>query len=456
MVDRKGSMMKKWLFLCFLCFVSLLNAQTLHDSWKGELNVSGVKLRLVLNIESDGKCTLDSPDQGAKGIPATLEYISTDSLSVSIAVIGARYDGKSINGQIQGVFRQAGQAFPLALQRGTVTLRRPQIPLPPFDYQTEEVEFVNENVGVVLSGTLTYPVGFEKTSGRKVPVVLMITGSGLQNRDEEIYEHKPFAVLADYLAKKGIASLRYDDRSVGKSKGSPKGMTTYTNYEDALSGVDFLKEMRCFDQIGVLGHSEGGTIALMLASRNKKKVDFVISMAGAALGGDSILMEQNYVALRMNGVSDKLAKDYCKVLKKVLLCDSKTDARLDEILSTDGVELPKSLKDNLALVFKSSNSWMDYFVRYNPAEDISRVKCPVMAINGSMDMQVLSSSNLGVLKKLLPANKHTMIKEYPGLNHLFQHCLLGSVSEYGKIEETISVEVLEDIAAWIQSLKFSR
>lgn len=447
--------MKRLVFLWLVCFVSVMNAQTLHGSWKGELNVGGVKLRLVLNVTSDGKCTLDSPDQGAKGIPAELEYASQDSLSVVVKAVGARYDGKLKEGRIQGIFRQAGQAFPLVLQPGGVALRRPQTPVPPFDYQTEEVVFENKEHQVKLGGTLTYPVGFDRSNGKSVPVVLMVTGSGLQNRDEEILGHKPFAVLADYFAKHGIASLRYDDRGVGKSKASAKDITTYTNYVDALSGVDFLKNMKCFGRIGVLGHSEGGTIAMMLASRNKKKVDFVISMAGAALGGDSVLWEQNYVALRMSGLSEKVAGDYCKTLKKVLHLMSEDNqgvsGQLEDILNE--VELPAQLKENLRLVQKTMTPWLDYFVRYNPAEDISGVKCPVMVINGSLDMQVLPSSNLAAFEKLLPKGKKTWIKEYPGLNHLFQHCVLGTVAEYGRIEETLSEEVLRDVTEWVQGLQ---
>lgn len=447
--------MKKLVFLWLVYFASVMNAQTLHGSWKGDLNVGGAKLRLVLNIASDGKCTLDSPDQGAKGIPAAVDYLSADSLSVVVEVIGARYDGKLKDGRIQGVFRQAGQAFSLVLQPGGVVLRRPQTPVPPFDYQTEEVVFENKEHQVKLGGTLTYPIGFDKSKGKSVPVVLMVTGSGLQNRDEEILAHKPFAVLADYLAKHGIASLRYDDRGIGASKAPVKDITTYTNYVDALSGIDFLKSMKCFGRIGVLGHSEGGTIAMMLAARNKKKVDFVVSVAGAALGGDSILWEQNYVALRMSGLSEKVAGDYCKTLKKVLHLTSENNQemniQLEEILNE--VELPAQLKENLRLVQKTMNPWLGYFVRYNPAEDISGVKCPVMAMNGGLDMQVLPSSNLATFERLLPENKKTRIKEYPGLNHLFQHCLLGTVAEYGQIEETLSEEVLEDITEWIRELQ---
>ena len=181
----------------------------------------------------------------------------------------------------------------------------------------------------------------------------------------------------------------------------------------------------------------------------------MISMAGAALGGDSVLWEQNYVALRMSGLSEKVAGDYCKTLKKVLHLMSEDNqgvsGQLEDILNE--VELPAQLKENLRLVQKTMTPWLDYFVRYNPAEDISGVKCPVMVINGSLDMQVLPSSNLAAFEKLLPKGKKTWIKKYPGLNHLFQHCVLGTVAEYGRIEETLSEEVLRDVTEWVQGLQ---
>lgn len=446
-----------WLIGLF-CMSMVADAQGIVGSWKGELDVKVAKLRLVLHIGSDGKCALDSPDQGAKGIPGTVEFLSDDSVAVDLPVLKADFRGKLRDGKLSGWFAQMGQALPLTLQPGTVELNRPQTPKPPFDYRTEEVTFRNEEDDATLCGTLTYPVGFDKDASPKVPVVLMVTGSGLQNRDEEIFGHKPFAVLADYLAKRGIASLRYDDRGAGKSTGDVQRATTYNYGLDAMAGIDYLKARKLFGQIGVLGHSEGGTIAFLLAGRNKKKVDFVVSMAGAALGGDSVLVEQNYVALRMNGLSDKVAAAYGRALKEVLWLSSDDKRSVDgqdllkPILLRLDVELPESLETNLLTVMKQTTPWMEYFVRYNPSEDIRRTQCPVLAINGSMDVQVLPASNLGAFRQLLPAHKNTLIKEYPGLNHLFQHCLMGSVAEYNQIEETLSEEVMQDIADWILAL----
>ena len=186
--------MKRLFFLWLVLLSVHLQAQNIQGSWSGTLDVSGAKLRLVLNIASSGSCTMDSPDQGAKGIPAVLEYVSSDSLLVSVPALKVRYGGKLKEGRVEGVFAQAGFTAPLVLSPGKVTLNRPQTPQPPFPYVTEEVTFRNEKDDATLSGTLTYPVGFDKNASKEVPVVLMVTGSGLQNRDEELFDHKPFAV----------------------------------------------------------------------------------------------------------------------------------------------------------------------------------------------------------------------------------------------------------------------
>ena len=451
--------MKKCLFLLFLGLSVHLGAQNIEGSWSGLLEVSGVKLRLVINIASDGKCTLDSPDQGAKDIPGVLEYVSADSLSVSVPALGVNYAGRLKEGKIEGTFKQSGLTLPLVLSPGRATLNRPQTPQPPFPYATEEVTFHNDKDDATLCGTLTYPVGYKKGDSRKVPVVLMVTGSGLQNRDEELFEHKPFAVLADYLARNGIASLRYDDRGAGKSKGDARNATTYNLSLDALAGVGYLKSMGLFDKVGVLGHSEGGTIAFMLAARSDAGLDFIVSLAGASIKGIEVLAEQNYVALRWAGISDDVARDYGKALTAVYDARVKNpsllkadEATLDVILSDAKVSLPEGLKNNLLTILRTPSPWLDYFTQYDPRQDLPKITCPVMAINGQMDVQVLPASNLEALRKLLPRHEKTLIKEYPGLNHLFQHARTGNVTEYGQIEETFSEEVLRDIAGWVNGL----
>lgn len=451
--------MKKFLFFWLLVMSVSLNAQNIQGSWSGLLEVSGVKLRLVINIASDGKCTLDSPDQGAKDIPGELEHVSADSLSVSVPALAMNYVGRLKDGKIEGTFKQAGLSVPLALSPGRATLNRPQTPQPPFPYATEEVYFHNDEDNATLCGTLTFPVGYEKGGSRKVPVILMVTGSGMQNRDEELFEHKPFAVLADYLAKNGIASLRYDDRGVGKSKGDARNATICNLSLDALAGVEYLKSSGLFDKVGVLGHSEGGTIAMTLAARPDAALDFIVSLAGPSIKGVEVLVEQNYMALRWAGISDSVARDYGKVLTE--LYDAKVknpslskadEATLNVILSDAQVSLPEGLKKNLLTILQTSSPWLDYFTQYDPRKDLPKITCPVMAINGQMDVQVLPASNLGTLRELLPHHEKTLVKEYAGLNHLFQHARTGNAAEYSQIEETFSEEVLRDIAGWVNGL----
>lgn len=278
-------------------------AQTVDGSWNGKLDIGTAKLNVVFNFckGDDGKtlCTLDSPDQGAKGIPATVEYISEDSVAVTVPAIMAKYNGRVREGKIDGTFAQAGMSHKLVLSPGFVEIKRPQTPKPPFPYITEEVTFSNAKDGTVLSGTLSLPL--MRSISKKVPVVLMVTGSGQQNRDEELLGHKPFLVIADFLARHGIATLRYDDRGVGKSTGNVSDVTMTSNMLDAIAGIDFIRKDDRFSKVGMLGHSEGGTIAFLSASKYADKLDFIVSMAGTGVRGDSIIIFQNRVMLESSG-----------------------------------------------------------------------------------------------------------------------------------------------------------
>ena len=260
--------MKKLIFLLF-CLASIASKAQDGDVksiWSGKLNVYGTELTLVFHLDSVN-CTLDSPDQGVKGVPAKLESTAM-GIKVTISSINASYEGVNMGESIMGTFKQHGQTFPLTLKPGTLKRNRPQTPMPPYPYQTQEVSFSNGDA--VLKGTLVTPENFS----RKTPVLLMVTGSGLQNRDEDFFEHKPFAVIADALARQGIATLRYDDRGFGESTGDLATITTEDLKNDALAGVELLRKQ--FDRVGILGHSEGGTIGLMLAAEDK--VDFVVRL----------------------------------------------------------------------------------------------------------------------------------------------------------------------------------
>lgn len=458
--------MKQIICSILLLGAVLASASAQTGTWHGRLQVGMSELTLVLHIGTDSlgnaTCSLDSPDQGAYGIPAQVLLIEKDTLSVAIPSLGAAFHGRISDGKtsIIGTFSQMAMRFPLELMPGEPKINRPQEPRPPYPYRTEEVTFASSADGAVLAGTLTYPVDYDGSNPEDTPAVLMITGSGTQNRDEEIMGHKPFLVIADYLARNGIASLRYDDRGAGASERGTADITTGVNMEDALAGMEYLRSLGKFGLTGALGHSEGGTIVFMLGAR--EAADFVISMAGPGMRGDSILVEQNRTMLIRSGISEAVAGSYCRVLSRLL--ELKIEGRtfgdpaalVDSLAAAlEAQNLPYGAKSNLAEVWRSSDDpWILNFIRYSPAEDISATACPVFALNGSLDSQVLPV-NLNHIRRLLPEKGSVpdLIREYPGLNHLFQHCKTGSVQEYRNIEETVSPQVLSDIAAWILSLE---
>lgn len=401
---------KRILISAFAAFALQASAQNISGTWNGELNAGIQKIPLVLNLTTDGKCTLDSPQQGAKGIPADIVFISADSLNVSLKALNASFAGKLQDGELKGVFTQHGFKLPLNLKPGErAAAKRPQTPKPPYPYQREEVSFINAQAGATLAGTLTLPQDARC-------VVLMVTGSGQQNRDEELFEHKPFAVIADYLARHGIATLRYDDRATGASVGGEvKSATTRDFMGDAAAGLEFLRSRKTFDKVGILGHSEGGAIAFMLGAQQKS--DFVISLAGPGVKGDTLLAAQANRILALHGMPESMTVEKYRQQQSI-----------------------------------QSVPWIKWFMDYDPTDDIRRTHCPVMAINGNRDCQVISSQNLTAIRQLLPPSEKNLIKEYPGLNHLFQHCQTGLPTEYGVIEETISQEVLKDIADWLKQV----
>ncbi len=426
--------MKKLIFL-LLCFASIVAKAQSGDTkgaWTGKLNVYGTELALVFHLDSVN-CTLDSPDQGIKGVPAKLEHTAT-GIKVTIASINASYEGVNMGESIMGTFKQHGQSFPLTLKPGTVKRNRPQTPVGPYPYQTQEVSFSNGSA--VLKGTLVLP----ENHTQNTPVLLMVTGSGLQNRDEEIFEHKPFAVIADALARQGIATLRYDDRGFGGSTGDLVNVTTEDVKNDALAGVELLRKQ--FKRVGILGHSEGGTIGLMLAAEGK--VDFVVSLAGGVVSFEKTLLDQNRWTLQQAGYSQDVTDRYCTALESLF----------DELKAGGNPEptnhgLPAELEQNLQIAkAQSSTPYMRYFLGLDLTDRLGKITCPVLALNGTKDRQVNSEENLNALQNGLAGQKE--IKAMEGLNHMFQHCNTGNPSEYKDIEETFAPEALEIIVTWIK------
>ena len=431
--------MKKYIISAILLFSIALFSHAQTGTWSGKLDVQGTKISLVFHLDEENP-TMDSPDQGAKGIPIQVTRGEMGNITIKISSIGATYEGQWLVRQIVGTFKQWGSSLPMTLTPGVEKLNRPQTPVGPFPYATEEVSFSNGDA--VLKGTLVLPEG----CSRKTPVLIMVTGSGLQNRDEEIYEHKPFAVIADALARAGIATLRYDDRGFGESTGDLVLCTTEDLKNDALAGIDLLRKR--FDKVGVIGHSEGGTIALMLAAENK--ADFIVSLAGMVVSGKETLLWQNRVSLAAAGIPAETIDSYCKALETVF--DASTAGM--PLPSTSQFDLPAALSQNLSAVMRQlSMPYLKHFVTLDVRPLLGGISCPVLALNGTKDMQVEAESNLGALRSGLPDNPCNKFETVEGVNHMFQHCQTGMTTEYRDIEETFAPEVLETLVEWFSIFK---
>ena len=459
--------MKKLLFLAFTFLTFLIGAaQDISGQWNGVLKVSGTQLRLVFNIiktDNGYSSTMDSPDQGAKGIAVTKTTFESLVLKIELTPMLIEYTGTFENNVFVGDFKQGGQSFPMNLSRETIekeTVVRLQEPLKPYSYYSEEVVFENKKDAITLSGTLTMPA-----KDGNYPAVILITGSGPQNRDEELLGHKPFLVLSDYLTKQGIAVLRYDDRGTGQSKGDFKTATSLNFADDAEFAVEYLLTRKEINKkkIGLIGHSEGGLIAPIVAARSKN-VAFIVLLAGTGIPGGDLLLLQKELIERASGVSEEEIKKGQENNKSAFQMITKSTN--NEQLNTDlSAYFRKQLKESPAAkpetltedefinmeLKQVTSPWMQFFIKYDPSPVLKDVKCPVLALNGEKDLQVPPKVNLAAIKAGLEkgGNKRITVKELPGLNHLFQECKTGSPDEYAKIEQTFSPIALKEISDWI-------
>ncbi|CDF79482.1 alpha/beta hydrolase family protein [Formosa agariphila KMM 3901] len=440
-------------------------AQDITGKWHGVLKVQGTQLRLVFNVTKtdDGfSTTMDSPDQGAKNIPVTSTVFINPKIKFMVSNLAIVYDGEYKDGEITGVFVQGGLEFPMNLSREPIEkdiVNRPQEPKKPYPYNSEAVTFKNTKADITLSGTLTLP-----KNGTNFPVVILISGSGPQNRDEELLGHKPFLVISDYLTKHGIAVLRYDDRGVGQSSGDFKTATTADFATDVESAMAYLKTRQDINshKIGLVGHSEGGLIAPMVASKSKD-VNFMVLLAGPGISGYDIFLLQSELINKANGLDESALQQELAFLKTNLDVVVKgndldaiksvlTDTLHKQLLSQPEL-LPKGMEakdvDTFADTF--TTPWFHYFLKYNPSVSLEQVQCPVLAINGEKDLQVPPKENLSAIEQALirGGNKNISIKELPNLNHLFQDAITGSPNEYSTIEQTFSPDALEEITNWI-------
>jgi uncharacterized protein len=429
----------------------------IDGTWAGVIDTGTSKLRIVFHITNtaDGlAATIDSPDQGAKGLPVTIVTRNGSALKLELKQAGAVFEGKIDDNltTIDGTWSQGGGSVPLIVKRATDTAqlerRRPQNPIKPYPYRDEDVSYANKVANITIAGTLTIPTG-----NGPFPAVLLIAGSGRNNRDESLAGHSPFLVLSDYLTRKGIVVLRADKRGVGKSGGDYATATTSDFAADAEAGVAYLGSRPEVDRhkIGLIGHSEGGVIAPMVAAANPS-VAFIVMMAGPGVPGADIIVEQTLRIVEASGKSHEEAEKDAAEERKILALveQEKDDAELAKKLrDVLGGQIPEATLNNQIKTL--SSPWYREFIQYDPATALRKVTCPVLALIGEKDLQVPPDQNLPAIRKILESsgNKNFEVDELPGLNHLFQPAKTGAPSEYGEIELTISPIALEKISSWI-------
>jgi pimeloyl-ACP methyl ester carboxylesterase len=433
----------------------------LVGSWSGVLAVAGQRITTVLNVTASGDdlaATMDSPDQGAFGIPVASVVVAGSTITFNIAAVAARYEATiTEDGTLSGTFYQSGLSIPLEMEKVAAEAAgppaRPQDPQPPFPYEVADVVFRNREDQLNFAGTITYPRG----SG-PFPAVVLVSGSGQQNRDEEIYNHRPFLVLADALTRAGFAVLRYDDRGVGGSEGL-ETLGTATMYDfarDAAAAVDSLASRPGVDvdRIGVIGHSEGASIAAELAASNPH-VSFAVLLAMPGVPGDDLMIQQWTAILEASGANQAVIGVVTDVWRRVydrVLADGPVDQMAEDvrpILQELGTS-PDQL--NAQVIAITSPQWIG-FLSYDPRPVLRRIDVPVLALTGSLDTQVPAGPNLLSIRQQLraaPTNRY-LVRELPGLNHLMQTATTGSPQEYASIEETFAPQAIDTIVTWLNA-----
>lgn len=458
--------MKKSVFVLFILLIAIpaFSQKTISGYWIGILKYSSQEFHITFNILKNDNDSLTAKlsvkEQGVVDLPMDKAWVKGNQLTIKSKVANLVYEGVFIpdSMKIYGTWKQGKSEIPVNLTHSDTiqVVKHPQEPVKPYPYNEEEVSFSSTG-GAVLAGTFTYP-----SSGENFPAVVMVTGSGPQNRNEELMGHKPFLVIADYLTRNGIAVLRYDDRGTNSSTGDYVKATTQDNADDAMAAIDFLKTKKQINpgKIGIIGHSEGGIVAPICAVKSKD-VAFIIMLAGPGVSGDKILLEQTELIAKAENMNEDTLKTDLALAEKMytIIKKEKDDKKATEKLKELMLEsVPDSLKKDLKTSMQISQQiavltspWMRFFITYDPQKSLKKTKCPVLAFIGEKDLQVPAVQNIPAIESALKKakNKDFTVKEMPGLNHLFQHCTSGSPTEYANIEETFSPEVLEMIAKWI-------
>lgn len=470
------------MFRAFLHFALIIAAvvtvraqvpgHNVEGNWLATLDVNGVKLRLVLKVQKspDGYppgyvAKLDSLDQGATDLPVDSVVLDGNKLTFAASKFGISYEGtlNEAGNEVSGTFKQGPGSAPMIFKRVAELpgFNRPQEPKKPYPYDEEEVSYRNQKDNIKIAGTLTVPRG-----GGKYPAVLLITGSGSQDRNETVAGHRPFLVLSDYLTRNGIAVLRVDDRGIGGTELGSLSATSENYAGDVLAGVEFLKQRKEINpaMIGLVGHSEGGMIAPMVAARSKD-VAFIVLLAGLGQKGEDVIYTQTELIQKVQGTSAEITTQNLALSRRInAIVKSETDEkRVEQRINEDVVAYEGTLSlaqkesfETVAAGVKTympmyKSAWYRYFIMFDPLPVLKNVRVPVLALNGELDLQVAWKENLDSISAGLKAggNKDVTIKAFPKLNHLFQTSQTGLPSEYSKIEETMSPEVMKTVSDWI-------
>jgi hypothetical protein len=453
------------LIALFVLLSSISDAQTIEGTWVG--GIQGLPLVFEISATETGySARMQSPKQSKQFITVDLITFEEKVLTLKLNQFQINYQGQ-LNGEIiLGTFTQGGASFPMDLVKkefNEADLRRKQEPIVPFSYQVEEITFKNKAAaGILLSGTLTTPPGIKKP-----PVVILISGSGPQDRNEEFANHKPFLVIADHLTKNGIAVLRYDDRGVGKSQGHHDSATSEDFATDVAAAVQFLQGRDDIDQhkIGLIGHSEGGLIAPMVIAQHPDQIAFFVSLAGPGLRGDQVLIPQMEKAAQLAGSSKEdvtwgtqLMEDLFEIINNStsLSTEDLSQLLMQSMAVITANATPEQLANypketQAAIAQQFSSNWMRYFLTHDPTKDLQQVHVPTLLLNGSLDFQVIPEINLPAMEKKIKSNGNTDVTtvELEQLNHLFQTAITGSSTEYATLEETFAPVALKTISDWI-------
>jgi len=450
------------LLLLLACCPHFSHAQALLGSWKGALEIQGISLPLVLHVqEEQGKLTgsLDSPMQGATGIPLTFIQLKNDTLDWKAGSIAASFSGRlESDSVVMGTFSQGGLKLPLRMTpyKEAAESLRPQTPQPPFPYTDVEISFTSGAAN--LAGTLSIPEG-----EGPFPAIILVAGSGPLNRNQEIMGHQTFTVLADFLVRKGWAVFRYDKRGIGASTGDYAKATTDSLAQDAAQARIAIRSHKSIDslRIGYLGHSEGSLISAMVAAQGSMP-SFIISLGGPGVRGDSLLLEQTEALSKAGGVGidERLANRSLNAAFYRTAASDKNDRQarwemelyLSEWLmnfdDTLRVELEKQIKEQFPVLL---SPWFRRFVQLSPSQFWRKVTCPVLILQGELDLQVIESNGTS-LRDILRAtgNREVSLNILPEHNHAFQRAKTGLPAEYGVIRETISMQALNQISNWLK------